>query len=242
VNFFAPALMLLLLTGCAGGPRWPDPAPDSGQLVVHLEGAARKGVRGPATEAGGVYEGPRSIEQGPQFERVDYSRIHDVIVILHDAPPAADFPRAQLTLTPAGFDRGQVLLTPVDGSAQLVLRNRTASPVTLWAMGPEGAAFELSIPARSTAQTQLAEPGEYEVLCEEAPEAAARVVVVANHAAWIGRSDQPAFFDALPPGTYALTVLAPRLPRWSGRAAVRAGERAEVRVPLSVNTLPSLSD
>ncbi len=239
----------LLLAGCALGPSYPEPQPDSGQILVHLRGVAREGVTGPATrESRDDYNVFReSVEKGSAFERVDYGAIEEVIVVLKPVAPEFTGPVNQatlpeLTLTQDGFDSTQVasrgLPGPGGSRASLVLRNERATAVTIYGFSADDLGFEAVVPANSSAVATVSTAGVFDVFCLEDEQATCRWITEFRGSVWQGVSWHGAFFGGLPAGKYELEVYPPRLPIRHASATVELGKRTEVTVDLTMNDLP----
>lgn len=253
------ALVCALLAGCAMGPSYPDPSPNSGQVLVHLQGQPREGVGGPATrtEVAEYSLVRRSVEEGDQYQRVDYDALEDVVVVLRrtdggrfigqlhtEAWRNADLdswdPRVHLRAGERGFDHTQRIgYEPDDEGPSLVVSNARAEALDLYFISAAGEVFELAVAAGASAGIRLA-AGTYEVECDQQDQLYCTVYLLDKEAGWIGSSRYSAFFDTLPPGRYEVTVYPPRLPSWSSAVDVAAGERAVVTAPLTVNELPRL--
>ncbi len=228
---------VLLLCACAGAPSYPDPQPGSGQILVNLNGRARDGVKGPAREdEHGEYSITRtSVEQGRDFERVNYKAISDVVVILPEAamPTRGPASGVELVADDTGFSRSQLVMSP---GTDLTIRNRREATLTI--LGFSGADFfELAIKPGEAALTRVTAAGTYEISCDE-DESLTATLFVTRGTYWTGTSDDGAFFDALPTGEYTVEVYAPRLPSWTRKVAVTAGKREVLNAGLTVNDLP----
>ncbi|MBK8206990.1 MAG: hypothetical protein IPK87_09405 [Planctomycetes bacterium] len=230
-------LSMATLAGCASAPSYPDPQPGSGQILVNLNGQAREGVKGPAREdEHGEYSITRtSVEKGRDFERVNYKAITDVVVILPEASMAKRGPASgvELVVDEAGFSRSQLVMSP---GTELTIRNARDASLSIFGFS-DADFFELTIKPGASASTRVAAAGTYEIACDE-DESLACTLFVTGGAYWTGRSDEGAFFDALPPGEYTVEVYAPRLPSSTHKLTVAGGKRQTVTVDLTVNDLP----
>lgn len=222
----AAALACLLAAGCAGLPDFPPPAPDRGQILVHVVARQRSGVADPSVSCYGTP--PPSAERGEQYTRVDYGLLKDIAVVVagKGLGPDGPAPRTQSLRAGRRFDRDLVLLAP-GGRTTLTLTNDRPTPVTLFCRGDRDG-FDVSVPAGERRSVTLREPGLYDLLCDEDEALRAQILVAPTSWAAQTPSGGWAVFDGLPPGTYAVTVTAPRLPGWSGTVSVAAGAR-EVR-------------
>jgi predicted small lipoprotein YifL len=242
-----------LLAACGTrGPVYPDPAPHEAQLVVQLHGEPREGVRRPARRT--VREGytTRLVtdEDGAAFERVDYSRIEDVVVLVHPLSfagkhlPASWTETLDIEFTDEGFSRMQYL---GDRTGHLRVHNHRTRDVTIFGHSELEEFFERLIPAGGSAvidlQVNLAGPLDlgrtFELYCEEDETARARLFVVGRDSqGWIGNSDEEAFFVRFVTGSpVSVHVYAPRLPVWHGTAELERGTRTTIQAQLSVNLL-----
>jgi hypothetical protein len=247
--------LAILLAACGGMPRFPDPQPDHGQIVVHLEGEPREGTGGPTrrAEISGYDIRQVSVEQGAQFERVNYRAIEDVVVVLRRADGDRNHPlpwggsgfftgdyRVDIKAGPDGFDRAQYVADGYPFGSQIFhVINTRRDGLDLYFIAEDGAVLELHVPAGSAEDIAL-EAGIYQVECDQDERLSATVHALHQAAGWIGSSRQWPFFEHLPPGQYELTVHPPRLPVWKGTVDVQAGARSEVHVALSVNHMPRL--
>ncbi len=234
------AVLALAVAGC-GGPSatdLPPPAADRAQIAVAVSAAPRPGVRPSRGEDG--YDGP---EAGRAYARVDYRKMPDIAVVVTGAGLPADGPvprTARLVARADGFDRGLVLLGP-DGRTTLEIENRLDRELNVFCLGrgDERDGFDIAIPAREARSVTLREPGVYGIACVEEPSLTAEAVVAGSSHAILVRSGGTALFDGLPPGTWEVTVRAPRLPSWRTRIEAPAGRRTEVPAVLTVGNLQS---
>jgi len=236
------ALMLLLVcflvAGCSSAPVYPEPSPESGQILVQLSGQPREGVTGPKTrEEQDEYERVRvSIEDGAQFERVDYDSIPDVVVIVKGSAPATG-PAApsgdNFEVKRDSLSREHLLMQP---GGKLSVKNTRDMALTFVGVSLDDI-FELKVGPNASAAVAVPSAGDYEIYCDE-DESLFAFMFVTGDAAWIGNSEDDAFFDSFAPGEYAVSVHAPRLPCWYKKVKVAKGQRTSVEAALTVNALP----
>lgn len=236
------AALLALVAGCASAPKWPDPQPGSGQIVVQLRGVAREGVSGPKTErVQGEYAAHNeSVERGQAFERVRYDRLEDVVVVLehHGGKAIAADPAEQtpLVLGRAGFSSVQYAAGAGHGG-QVLLRNDLGEAVEIFASSQSGEFHSVQIAAGATQDLALG-AGIYDLTCDAMGSASCRLVVTRTGRTWRGSAHESAFWDGLEPGKYVIGVYAPRLPVVVQTVNVAGGERQTLLAELTVNTLP----
>ncbi|MCA8915074.1 MAG: hypothetical protein KDB90_06645 [Planctomycetes bacterium] len=238
----ALGLIGLMLASCASAPSYPEPQGSNGQILVDLKGEPKEGVTGPKRrEVREDYSTRReSIEKGESFERVDYSDLPDVVVVVDGAPARAAAPSAsELEINDDGFSRGQLIAVKAGASAQFTLRNARGSSVHLYGFNAADGSFESEVGAGSLGTVKVSNPGRYDVYCDE-DESLHCILFVVESAAWIGDSEDGAFFNDLPPGEYEVTVYPPRLPEWSKKVKVVAGKRTTLTAELTVNNLPKV--
>jgi hypothetical protein len=243
----------LMLAACGTrGPVYPDPEPHEAQLVVQLHGEPREGVRRPTrrTVRDGYTTRLVTDEDGAAFERVDYNRIEDVVVmvwplaIITTGVQASWTETLDIEFTDSGFSRMQYL---GERTGHLRVHNRRTEDVTIFGHGAGDEFFEKLIPAGDSAVIDLpvvqAIPldfgGTFELYCEEDENAGARLFVVGRDAqGWIGNSDEEAFFvHFITEWPVSVQVFAPRLPVWHGTAELERGARTTIQAHLSVNRL-----
>ncbi|MBX3461215.1 MAG: hypothetical protein KF696_14820 [Planctomycetes bacterium] len=240
MRFAITIACIAVLAGCASAPSWPDPQPDSGQILVHLDGKARQGVRTANNrEIVGEYDSAKeNTERGANFERVNYGAIEDVVVILHGTrQTSARGPgvRPILAVGNMKFSRQQVAMLP---GGTLTLRNDRSSAVTVFGASDDEF-FELTVEPKTTGSVTVPRAGVYEVMCEE-DESLSCTLYVTEGICWIGPSSESAFFIDVEPGKYTVSVYAPRLPARSFDVTVEAGTRHTATINLSVNDLPKM--
>lgn len=249
------ALACALLAGCAMGPSYPEPQPDSGQLLIELMGQPREGVGGPVTYTDVQHYAlvKRSIEQGRAYERVEYDALEDVVVVLQraDGKPSQPNPwgdsgmysedvGVNITAGEDGFNCVQELGIALAVDFKLLrVENKRSAALDLYFISDKGDVLTLNVPADDSATIELS-AGTYEVECDQDEALTCTIYILHQQAGWIGNSRDGAFFDFLAPGKYEIMVYPPRLPSWSASADVEAGRRATVTAPLSVNQLPRL--
>jgi len=252
--YSAAIVLVMVLAGCGSTPTYPQPAGDNGQILVQLQGTAKEGApKAKTREVRGEYTtGRQSVEQGKAFERVDYGGLEDVVVVLEHPTIVRTGPgdmsrTAEITLGEEGFDRSQYLSimgwTAGDklGCAISVL-NQLKTEIHLYGFNQFDQSFEATVSAGAMAMFRIAEPGRYEVYCEEDETLHCVLFAEAGPYCWIGSSDDDAFFDNLPPGAYQVHVYAPRLPAWSRKVKVTAGKRETLTAELTVNNLPKVGE
>ncbi len=185
------------------------------------------------------YGGPSAPAPGARFERVNYGAMKDIAVWLTGPTLPADGPAPRTERLRVGklFDRDLVLLAP--GRTRLEIANDRTAAVTVFCFGDRDG-FELDIAPGQTRDAVLREPGSYELLCDQDPSLRVRVVVASSSWTATVRSGGWAVFDALPPGSYALTVAAPRLPPWERTVTVTPGGRETVEATATVGRLGGL--
>ncbi len=235
-------LAAVAAAGC-GGPEYPAPRAESAQLVVKLAAKAKEGVRGLRGDSGGAYStSGRDPERARCYERVDYSELGDIAVILRGAQLRDGGPApktAELVVGNDGPNHRLVLMGPKKHT-QLALRNRTAGPLTLGCMGKTGDGFLASVPAGGESVVTLSDPGTYELNCDEDECLAVTIVVAPTTWAALGTSGREVFFDGLPAGELEVVVQAPRLPDVVRKVAAVAGARATLEAEVSVNRMESV--
>lgn len=238
------ALCLVCLAGCGGMPSFPDPKPGQGQIVVELKGEPRAGVTGPARETVmDEYEvSSRSVEEGEAFERVDYDAIEDVVVILDAASSGrrSTAPnQATVEIDEAGFSHSQLLLAGVSElPTSLLISNSRRIELNVFGFSDTDEYVEVTIEPGQTGRIEMPPPGRYELMCDEDEGLHCTLFVTATSYAWIGSSDEFPFFNGLAPGSYEVSVFAPRLPEIVKAVDVAAGKRTKVIAELTVNDLP----
>lgn len=244
----------LVLGACSSTPTYPPPGTDSGQLLVQFRGEPREGVGGPKRETRVLDYGTtrESVEQGRAFERVDYDEIEDVVVIVDAGVPTLSdvplrpFPTPEFRLDEEGFDRSQYLAVKdrrgPKGRVSIAVHNTLGRDVLVYAVNADDDFFEVTVSKGALGTISLTAAGRYDVYCD-ADESFHCVLLVADGPyAWIGASDDDAFFNYLPPGSYDVTVFAPRLPAFSKSVTVAAGKRETVTADLTVNDLPKVGE
>lgn len=228
----------IALASCGGGSYAPPPA-DRAQILVKLKAAPKEGIRGPKSEGTDAYSDSGGPEKGKRFQRVDYRRLGDIAVVLSGAGLGEGGPApktAALELYSDGASRRLVLLAP-GGATRLTLVNKRSAPVSLFCGGDTDDGFDARLAPGEQAEVTLSKPGTYEMLCDEDETLKATILVAPNSWAAQGESGDEVFFDNLPPGEYEVTVVAPRLPRWTRRVSAGAGKRETVEAEVSVNSM-----
>lgn len=235
-------LAALAAAGC-GGPEYPAPRPERAQLVVKLAAKAKEGVRGPQGNSGDPYA---SSGQNPEmarcYQRVDYSELQDIAVILRGAALGEGGPAprtAALTIGDDGPDHRLVLMGPKKHT-QLALRNRTGGALTLGCMGRTGDGFLSTVPPGGESVVTLSDPGVYELNCDEDECLLVTIIVAPTTWAALGTSGHEVFFDGLAPGELEVVVQAPRLPDVVRKVTAAAGARATLDAEVSVNRMESV--
>ena len=241
----------LMLSACSSTPSYPPPRADSGQILVQLQGSPREGVSGPKTEeVQEEYSRSReSVEQGRAFERVDYDEIDDVVVIV-DAGAAVltDSPlvlpdATEIEVDEDGFSRFQYLgVRRTRGKATFTLQNSLDREIHVYGFNGNDDYFEQTVSSGTLATFAVSEPGRYEVFCEEEESFSCVLFVADGPFAWIGTSDEDAFFNYMPAGSFEVTVHAPRLPASTKTVTVAKGKRETVTADLTVNDLPKVGE
>ncbi|MBX3473868.1 MAG: hypothetical protein KF754_05755 [Planctomycetes bacterium] len=242
------ALLLVALAACSSAPALPDPAPGMGQILVSLKAVPKEGVKGPRRERvqDDYASSSHSVESGKQYQRVKYDAIADTVVLCS----GGSGPRsAALVAGKDGLDHTQVALSLAGGTgpAEVSVTNRRAAPLTFVAVprdvevvGAKGAGsariLDITVAPGQTAKLAIASTAIYDLTCDE-DETLACVVYVTGAGAWIGATDQKAFFADLQPGDYDIVVYGPRLPVVRKTVKVVAGQRAQTEAELSVNRL-----
>jgi hypothetical protein len=253
MNKFAIAIAacsLLALSACGSTRKLPEPQADSGQILVNLLGKPKEGVGGPKTEEERAeYSSIRvSIEQGDAFERVDYDKLSDVVVIVrrNGVEPSGPFTLnsqaevPELVIDEEGFNHQQLLsvLQTTSGktAAKIAFRNKTSGTLNVFGFN-ENDGFDIEVKAGERAEATVASAGVYEIYTEQHEFAVCVLHVSGSDDVWFGATDQPAFFDKLTPGDYSVTVYPPRLPEYSHTLTVKAAKRETVDAVLTVNLL-----
>jgi len=232
-----------MLAACGTRQVLPEPQPHESQVVVELHGEAREGVTGPKrrTVRQNYATTMVSIEDGANYERVDYGRIDDVVVLLNvarngargtEAPAGSGTSADSARITAQGFDRQQLLVRPGD---TVRFTNGTKEPVFIYGFNEDDVFFEVEVAPGAEGSVKPGR-GIYEVFCEQHEHATLRLFV--HELGWIGDSDRHAFFPDVAPTEYEVRVYAPRLPAWTGRVSAAPGTRAVANAELTVNTLP----
>ncbi|MBZ0136144.1 MAG: hypothetical protein K8I27_07215 [Planctomycetes bacterium] len=254
IQLLLVGLALTAISGCASAPSYPPPKADSGQILVQLNGKAKEGVGGPKRETvEQEYSRTReSVEQGKAFERVDYEELEEVIVVVSSGlpiledTPITDKATVTLTVNGDGFDRSQVVSGPLSVFRKVLsgirIRNELDHPLLIYGFSKDGDSFEVEVPANGEAQANVIQAGIYEVYCEQDESMSCVWHAVTRGKVWSGPSDEQAFFDRLPAGTYEVLVYPPRLPVWSRTITVTAGKRETVTADLTVNDLPKVGE
>lgn len=228
--------VLILLAGCSGLPDVPRPAPDRAQVLVHVIARKRPGVADPSRRDS-YDRGPLAPGSGRGYERVDYAGMQDIAVFLEGTglPAGGPAPATQHLRAGARFDRDLILLAP-GGRTRLAISNERGEVLTVYCRGQRDG-FEAVMAAGATQDVTLREPGLYEVLCDEDDSLRMTLLVAPTSWAATAASGGWAVFDGLPPGSYEVSAVAPRLPRWTGCVTVAAGGRGIVEASLSVGNL-----
>lgn len=244
----------LFVGACSSTPSYPPPQSGSGQILVQLNGQPREGIGGPKREE--VVEeystSRESVEQGKAFERVDYDEIEDVVAVIDTGVPTLpDVPlkpffTPEFRLDEEGFDRSQYLAVKnrrgPKGRVSIAVHNTLDRDVLVFGVNADDDFFELTVSKGALATVSFSAAGRYDVYCEADESFHCVLLVAEGPYAWIGTSDESAFFDHLPPGSYDVTVYAPRLPAWNRRVTVTAGKRETVTADLTVNDLPKVGE
>jgi hypothetical protein len=242
----------LALASCAGAPSYPDPQPGYGQILVKLTGVPREGVKGPRMQdTSGAYSTERrSVEQGKDFERVDYDAIEDVVVVVDAGSviltdvPLRDAEVPLLTITREGLDHLQIAsgmhFTMRRTASRIRIKNERATALTLYGLSAEGQGFEVTVPASGEESVIVLRSGVYDILCDEDEALHCRWITTTTGYVWQGDSAHAAFFDYLAPADYELSVYAPRLPDWTGTVNVLSAKRSVIDANLTVNDLPKV--
>lgn len=236
------SVFLLAVAGCGGGaPSSPVPS-DRSEIRVLVSAVPRPGVKG-KRDPFFYGDGKEDPEAALAYARVDYKGMADIAVTLSGKGLGADGPapaRERLVVRAGGFDRRLILLAP-EGRTEFEIENRQDRELNVFCLGRgrESDGFDVAIPARQKRSVTLRAPGVYEISCAEEPTFAAEAVVADTGQAMLVRSGRTAVFDGLPPGSYEVTVRAPRLPLWRSRIEAVAGRRIEVSATLTVGNLGS---
>lgn len=244
------AVSMALLSACGSTRSFPEPQGEQGQVLVNMLGAPKEGVGGPKTEEErDDYSLMRvSIEQGEAFERVDYDNIDDVVVIVrrNGVEPSGPFTLnsaatiPELVVDDEGFDHQQLLAvlqtTAGKTAAKIAIRNKSKQTLNVFGFN-ENDGFDIEVKAGQSAEASVGSAGVYEIYTEQHEFAVCVLHVTGSDDAWIGPSEEPAFFNNLAPGEYSVTVYPPRLPEWSHTLKVKAATRETVDAVLTVNLL-----
>jgi len=250
--FAAVLLLLTIAHGCATTPVFPDPRPDSGQIVVSLEGVPREGVTGPKRETiqADYSSYSESVERGKAFERVRYDALEDVIVMVARRDAGAVYPvpssvdsrsGPELMLSSRGFvvDGDPCVQHPHEwcGLLQFNVRNWLHEPAELYIEGDRGELRTVSIAPGERAELML--PSGVHVITTDAIDGATcKVFATDQGAVREMRAGRAELFNLLRPGEYEISVYAPRLPVVHQGVTVEAGKRTEFTAELTVNHLP----
>ena len=243
-------LAISVLTACSSAPTYPQPQGSNGQILVQLQGEPKEGVgKASMREVQDEYSRHReSVEKGKAFERVDYDDLKDVgVIVQFPGPILSDVPlpppaAGELELDDDGFNRVQLLARKNrpghKGSATFTLQNLRDTTVHIYGFNETDGSFEGEVSANSLGTIKVRDPGRYDIYCDEDETLHCVLFVTENSYAWIGSSDDDAFFNHVPPGSCEIHVFPPRLPEWSKTINVKAGKRETLKAELTVNNLP----
>lgn len=234
------------LAGCKSAQIFPQPTVDEGQVLVTLTGVPKAGVTGPSEEISDSYSGDTmSVERGKRFQRVDYDEIENVVVILERIDgteiKANNLPAASIDFDEDGFISPFYTFKLVDD--YLKLQNKSDDTLTVFFASRSDLAFdfvekpntESDVDSKYFMQSDTI--GEWTITIDEIDSAQATLLTTFG-LAWIGSSDEQAFFGNLDDGEYIVKVIAPRLPVVTRTLTVTKGKRSAVNVKLTVNGLP----
>ncbi|MBK8206989.1 MAG: hypothetical protein IPK87_09400 [Planctomycetes bacterium] len=212
----------LLLCACATGPELPPPAAGTGHVVVGMRLIEKT-----------VDDTNVSDEYAVRRERhITGKTLPDMVVVLEGNSGGSATPdKAEITLTPEGFSRRQLLLK---AGGSLTIANKREDAVSIFGFSREGHEVAVMLEPGASSTVPVPNAGAYEMVTEADNSAYAVLHVVDSGAAWIGPSDQYAVFRDVKPGTYRAVVYQARAEGWSKEVTVAANGREDLKAELKV--------
>jgi hypothetical protein len=228
-------ILFVVLGSCGSYSDLPLSQKDKGQLIVELDARARKGVNRGLGE-GFNYKAIKNKKNKNNFQKVNYKKMPNIAVWLEGASLNARvvaLKAVQLNVTDEGPDH-RLLVIAV--GASLNLMNSSSEKVCLYTQD-DSSGFEADLKSGARATVKPGKVGVFHLYCEYNENIHVTLVVTPNHFAALGKGGSYVFFDQLPPGEYRLKVKAPRLPLWSEKVVVTAGQRLIREASLGVRQI-----
>jgi hypothetical protein len=176
-----------------------------------------------------------------QYERVDYSRLSDIIVWLEPpkrngsaAPGGTGVPQVTHDVTPKTPDP---TIHPVTVGQTIVLRNRSTDPIAPYSVS-DGNEFELPPIGPGATRTQVVRgEGPIELLVDPAQPPV--VLLYAAPSRWVARarSGQTVTFEDVPPGAYRAAAWHPRLPSSVVEMVLEPGRASNATLTVGVDAM-----
>lgn len=234
--------LLILAMGllAAGCQTTPPLAPGRAGLVVHVLAQPKTGAQPPPQKVA-VFDTPAPQDYG-DFAKVDYSDLGQIVVWLEPT----NGPSEQKTLNPITVDiNPSKAVSGVRHVAsvgqQLILRNASSSPQTIYSVS-DGNDFDFeSVPAGGQVSYTARSPGLVEILTNSPSATPVQVYIAPSPWVRLTRSGETFQFDNLPPGQYRLISWHPRLPGSKETVTLTPDHVTDTSIDVSVNSLPKVS-
>ena len=227
---------MALVLGC----QQDQPRPDVGMAAAQVRVIARpKAGVAQSFQRVPVYDvAPQpAAASGTAYERVDYSRLADIIVWLEPSGGTGGAPaetKREVDIDPA---KPSSSIRPASVGQTIVIRNVSSRPLALYSVS-DGNEFEMEpLAPGTTGSFAVKSEGLIELLADPAKPPVAQLYAAPSPWVKRARSGETITFNNVPPGQYQAVAWHPRLPGSSADLTLVTGQTGQATVTIGVNAL-----